>query len=504
MHRTPAIGKKGLVASGHPLATAAGIEVLKNGGTAIDAAIAVSSVLTVVMPSQSGIGGDLFCLFTQGNRVKFLNCSGYAGSLATPEHFKDLKRIPVDSPFSITVPGLPYGWYMLSKLGSMNLKNLLSYSIEYAKKGFKVSNTLEKQICANLEKIRNNNFLTQKFYNKKAGDLIINKELGNTIENIAENPINFYTGNLSEKIANFLENIGSLIILKDLHDFHSFEADPINTNYRGYKIFETPPNTQGAAALIMLRLLEEYALDTMKEEDVILKMIDAKKIAFSIRDKVITDPLYMKENVNEYIEKPMLKNTKCVSTGDGDTVYFAIIDKEGNAISCIQSLYYSFGSGFADPATGIIFQSRGAYFSLDPEHINFIKPRKRTMHTLTAGMAYHDNDLFLVFGTSGADGQPQTHVQLIHNIIDKKMNPQAAVEYPRFVHGRVMLEDNPETLRVESRFKEKTIKAISKRYNVVKVAPFDDAMGDSNVIMLSDGKYIGGSDPRRESLSLGY
>lgn len=506
MYRAPAIGKKGLVASGHPLATATGIQVLRNGGNAVDAAIAVSSVLTVVLPSQNGIGGDLFCLLSRGNKVEFLNSSGYAGSLATPDNFKDLTKIPTDSPLSITVPGLPYGWYMLSKLGTMDLREVLSYSIDYAEKGYVVSYNLEKQIRDNGEKILNNKFLKQKFYNKKLGDLIINKELGYTLKNIAENPINFYRGDISEKIVNYLEDIGSLITQDDLHDFHSFEDVPISANYRGYKIFETPPNTQGAAALIMLRLLDEYDLKNIKEEDAILKIIESKKIAFSIRDNVITDPLYMKENVNKYIDHPSkIKFTKRGSTSDGDTVYFAIADKEGNAVSCIQSLYYPFGSGFADPETGIIFQNRGSYFSLDPENINFIRPRKRTMHTLTAGMSYIDGRLFMIFGASGADGQPQTHVQLIHNVIDKKMNPQEAVEYPRFVHGRVMLEDNSEIIRIESRFKEKIIEnLISHGYKVLKVDPFDNTMGDSNIIMVSDGNYIGGSDPRKDSVSLGY
>ncbi|MEM3324566.1 MAG: gamma-glutamyltransferase family protein [Thermoplasmata archaeon] len=508
MYRTPAIGKKGLVVSGHPLATSAGLKILQEGGNAADAAIAVSSVLSVVLPSQNGIGGDFFALYydSSNGKIKFLNASGYSGSLAKFENLPEesgIKILPKESPYSITVPGITYGWYLLSSYSTMKFEKLLSQSIDYAENGFPISYHLSSQIFKSKEKIRKNKFLFENFSGKMFGETVKNLPLAQTLKKISENPLDFYNGETFEKISEYLEEIGSFIIPSDLKNYKAFWDNPIKGNYRKYEIFETPPNTQGIAALVALKIMENYDVANLKEWENISIMVMAKIKAFQIRE-MVTDPKFMKFDIMEFIENNGNNIHESIKrTIEGDTVNFAIIDKDGNAISGIQSLFYPFGSGYADEKTGVIFQNRGAYFSLSNEHPNFIQPNKRTLHTLTAGMIVKDEELFGVFGAAGGEGQPQTHIQIIHNIIDRKMNPQEIVEYPRFVHGRILLEGN-ETLKIEENFEKYTLEKLSSIFNTEIVGKLNDLMGDANIIIKKENVLMGGSDPRRDSMGLGF
>jgi len=490
--RTPVIGKNGMVVTAHPLSTASALNILRKGGNAVDAALAASSVLSVVLPSQNGIGGDFFALYYNGKEVKALNASGYAGS--DLKNLMDLKKMPLVGPLTITVPGITYGWYSLSKYATFELKNIFSDAIKYANDGFPLSLHLVEQINSNSEKISENKFLKNKFKDPYLGKIIKNKELAKTIETIAEDPLSLYKGYLSDIIGRFLEDIKSTVTVEDLNNYEAFFDEPLWTEYRDYRIYETPPNSQGATALLMLKELKDYDFTKMKESEIIEKIVKAKIESFSIRDKYITDRKFLSD---EFFN--ILKNFK---GGDGDTVYFNVVDGEGNALSCIQSIYHSFGSGIADPQTGIIFQNRGSYFSLDKNNVNRIESRKRTLHTLMAGMAFSEDDM-IVFGAAGAEGQPQTHVQLLINIIDRKMNVQESVEYPRFIHGRYISDDD-NSIKLERRFSEKTIEELlSKGYKIKIVDGLDDAMGDANVI-LKRNSLMGGADPRRDSTGLGY
>ncbi len=506
MFRTTSIGKNGLVVSGHPLATAAGLSILKKNGNAVDAAIAISSVLSVVLPSQNGIGGDLFALYYENSsgKVYFLNASGYSGSRAKYENLPEengKKILPIESPYSITVPGITYGWYLLSKHASMEYSDLLAQAIDYAENGFPVSYHLSMQIKNSKDKLLKNPFLRKNFSEKSFGEMAKNAELAKVLKRIMDNPLDLYNGTTADEISSYLEEIDSFITIEDLKSFSAFWDKPIKSSYRGYDVYETPPNTQGIAALIALKYMEEYDMKNMDEWERIHTMVQGKIKGFYVREKV-TDPQFMRENIEDYLNKDFeVKNKK--GNIDGDTVSFSVIDKEGNALSCIQSLFYSFGSGYADSNTGIIFQNRGAYFSLEKDHVNFLEPRKRTLHTLTAGMLFGD-DLSTFFSAAGGEGQPQTHIQIIHNIVDRNMNPQESVEYPRFVHGRVLLE-NDDTLKLESNFAQETIEKLrSMGYRIKIVGMLNDLMGDANIIIKKGKVLIGGSDPRRDSTGLGF
>lgn len=492
VYRTPALGNNGMVVTAHPLATASALNILKKGGSAIDAALAASVVLSVVLPSQNGIGGDMFALYYDNKNITALNASGYAGS--NLKNLTALDEMPVTGPLTITVPGISYGWYMLSKFSSFELKDIFSDAIKYANEGFPLSLHLVEQIYKNNEKILKNRFLNDKFGDPYLGKVVKNKELGRTLEIIAEDPLSFYKGSLSGRVGKFLENEGSTITEDDLKNYTAFFDDPVWVEYRDYKVYETPPNSQGITALLMLKWLENFDIKNMKESEIVEKIVKSKMEAFKIRDGYITDKRFIRENITDLIKNFRVK--------DGETVYFNVVDREGNAVSCIQSIYHPFGSGIADPNTGIIFQNRGSYFSLKKNDINRIEPRKRTLHTLMAGMAFSENDM-LVFGAAGAEGQPQTHVQLLINIIDRKMNVQEAVEYPRFIHGKYLM-DSDNSIKIEKRFSETTVgELLLKGYKIKIMDDLDDAMGDANIIRKKES-LMGGADPRRDSTGLGF
>ncbi len=506
MYRTPSLGMNGIVVSGHPLATWAGLNILRRGGNAVDAAIATSSVLSVVLPSQNGIGGDFFALYYESSsgKVYFLNASGYSGSRAKYENLPEengKKVLPVESPYSITVPGITYGWYLLSKHATMEYDDLLSQAIDYAENGFPVSYHLSLQIKNSREKLLKNNFLRKNFLEKEFGDFARNIELSKVLKRLIDNPLDIYNGITSEEISKYLEEIGSFVTEDDLKNYSAFWDKPLNMEYRGYQVYETPPNTQGIAALIAFKHMENYDMKSMNEWERVNTMVQGIIKGFYVREKV-TDPKFMSENVEEYINKEIKNESKTLKI-DGDTVSFSVADKNGNALSCIQSLYYPFGSGYADMNTGIIFQNRGAYFSLQKGHVNFIEPRKRTLHTLTAGMLFGE-DFSMFFSAAGGNGQPQTHVQIISNIVDRNMNPQESVEYPRFVYGRVLLEDD-DSLKLENDFSQETMEKLrSMGYKIKIVEKLNDLMGDANVILKKGKVLMGGSDPRRDSMGMGY
>ncbi len=492
LYRTPALGTKGMAVTAHPLATFSAMNILKKGGNAVDAALAASAVLSVVLPNQNGLGGDLFALYYDGKEVKALNASGYAGS--NLKNLSGLKNMPETGPLTITVPGISYGWHLLSKYTTFELNDLFSDAINYAKNGFPLSLHLVKQIIKNYEKISKNVLLKEKFKDPYLGKIIKNEVLARTLEIISEDPLSMYKGHLSEKVANFLENAGSTITLEDLEGYSAFFDDPLWIDYKGNRIYETPPNSQGVTSLLMLKYLENYDFSKMNDPEIIEKIVKAKINAFSTRDKYVTDKKFMNVDAFKLLQDSNLP--------DGDTVYFNVIDKDGKALSCIQSIYHPFGSGVVDPETGIIYQNRGSYFSLKNESINKIEPRKRTLHTLMAGMSISDDD-FIIFGAAGAEGQPQTHVQILINMLERKMNAQEAVEYPRFIHGRY-LNDDDDSLKLERRFNYNTVQElISKGFKVKILDDLDDAMGDANVI-IKNVSLVGGADPRRDSYGLGY
>ncbi|MFB3890283.1 MAG: gamma-glutamyltransferase [Candidatus Bathyarchaeia archaeon] len=532
-YRPVTMGTNGMVASAHSLASLAGIKVLMRGGNAIDAAVATNAVLNVTQPHMCGIGGDLFGLFLDGasGKISFLNASGRSPYDMTPQLFQSrgLGSIPLRGILPVTVPGAVDGWAAaLERYGTLGFNVLLQPAIEYAKNGFPTSHQLSSWIQENASLLSAYPSTAEIFLKNgraiQPGEMLYQKDLGNTFEKIAQGGRDeFYKGEIAKAIAAFSTQNGGLINEKDLADHQSNWGDPVRTVYREHTIYETAPNTQGIAALLELNILEGFDLSALghNSADYLHLLVEAKKLAFADRDRYITDPEFAEiplENLlsKKYAEKRRnlidpRKAMDQVPSGDlqGDTTYFAVADKEGNIVSCIQSLYMPFGSAMVVKGTGILLQDRGAYFSLNPNHINKLEPHKRTMHTLTASITLKEDEPYMAFGTMGGDGQPQTHVQVLSNVIDFEMNIQEAIEAPRWVHGVLpppLGTSFDPLLYVEKRLPASSVETLRRMGH--KVGLLEDwtwLVGHAQGIVIdsSSGAFMGGADPRGDGVALG-
>lgn len=529
-YRSTMMCRKGLVASSHPLASVTGLRILMRGGNAIDAAIATNAVLAVTQPNLCGLGGDLFCLIysSEDGKVYSLNGSGRSGRKATLDYFasKGYKAIPHRGPLAaITVPGCVHAWEeMVKKFGSMDMKELLKDAIELAGNGFPVSHNVSSWIShaaktLSLEKLWSDIFLPNgKIPNP--GEIIKQKDLAKSLKLIAEGGSDaFYKGPIAEEIVGYLEMRGGLLTLEDFSSHSSSWEEPVRTNYRGYDVYETPPNSQGITVLHWLNLIEDYDIRNLSDADRLNLLIETMKVSYDLRNKHITDPSFYDVPVEKFLSKDIaLRSRKIVKkssstnlsrTGihnsrEDDTTYFAVVDEYGNCVSCIQSLYFGFGSGVVGGRTGILLQNRGAYFSLDRNHHNRLEPGKRTFHTLCACMIIKDNEPYIILGSMGGDVQPQVHVQLITSIIDLGMDVQEAIESPRWcVQGTIY--DPQETVYMEDRFPEGIVKELVKRgHKISLVNPLTHMMGHSQAIIVKDGVRMGGADPRGDGVAIGY
>jgi gamma-glutamyltranspeptidase/glutathione hydrolase len=333
----------------------------------------------------------------------------------------------------------------------------------------------------------------------------------------------FYQGEIGREIVRFSRENGGLLTERDFLDHRSDWGKPASTQYRGYTVYETAPNSQGMTALLILNLLEGYSLASMgyQSPDHLHFMVEAKKVAFADRNRYISDPekvnipmddLLSKDYANKrraLIQKDRAVDPQAISPGifGRDTIYLCTVDEAGNAVSLIQSLYYSFGSAVVAGNTGIMLQNRGAYFSLNPDHVNCLQPHKRTFHTLMASMTFRDGKPFLVFGTSGADGQPQTHIQIMTAVFDFGLDIQAALEAPRWVAGRYLLHHPEGLLLMEGRFPAPVVEELRKRGHQIQIVDgIDQSMGSAHGIMVhpENGLRMGGSDPRCDGAAIGY
>ncbi len=531
--RPAVMGRRGVVASAHPLASDTGLDVLKRGGNAFDAAVAVNAVLNVTQPHMCGVGGDVFYLLfpAREGKVVFLNGSGRAARAAHGDYFRSrgLNAIPFRGPMAmITVPGCVDGWHeVLNRYGSMDWKDLLAPAIRYAEDGFPLSHQVAWWIAGH-EDLNVFPSFAEIFFPSgrapRAGDVLIQKDLARTLRTLAAHGRDgFYRGEIAEKMLQFSHSVGGFLGEEDLHGHHSDWGDPISTTYRGYRIYETPPNTQGLQAIQEFNLMEAFDVRSLghNSAECLHLMCEAKKTACADRDRYITDPEFADIPLDELMSKDyadrrrsLLNPDRAMSSpapaGDprGDTTYFAIMDQWGNAVSCIQSIYFPFGCGMAVPGTGIIPQNRGAYFSLDPTHVNRLEPGKRTMHTLIASMVFDESDeLFMVFGSMGGDGQPQTHLAVISNVLDFGMHMQQAIEAPRWLHGSVILGDPKSMFNLEGRISSSVIRKLFDLGHEVNV--LDDwtwNMGHAQGILRdkNTGVLQGGADPRGDGYALAY
>ncbi len=525
MMRPDVIGREGAVVSDHALASAAGAEVLRNGGNAIDAAITMAAVLAVVRPHMNGIGGDNFLLIRDArtNRVYALNGSGRAGALATPAFFasRKLTRVPGSGIMSVSVPGAVRAWEdALKRFGTITLSAALQPAIAYAERGFPVSTRLSRDIAAESTKVAADTALRRIFLvdgsAPKPGTILVQSELARSLRTIASGGADaLYSGSLAQLIAQFIDREGGLLSAADLTSHRSSWQEPISTTYAGKTVLAFPPNSQGMTFLEMLNIAESVmpADEGPHSAAMIHALAEASKLAYQDRDRFLADPEFSAVPVERLISKAYAADrarvirrdtvvapagSDVVRDGNGDTIYLAVVDKDGNAVSMIQSLFASFGSGRMVPGAGITLHNRGALFELDSAHPNVIAPGKRPFHTLSPAMALNpDGSVAMAFGTPGGDGQPQTLVQVLNNVLRHGMTPQQAVEAARWrVFGGTRLG-------VEPGIDSTTRAALERRGHVVRVQqPSADFGGAQMILIHSSGARMTGADPRREAYAV--
>jgi gamma-glutamyltranspeptidase/glutathione hydrolase len=534
--RPVTLAPHGMVTSPHSLASQAGADVLRAGGSAVDAALATAAVLAVVYPHMTGLGGDAFWLIHEGRsgEIKYLNGGGKAavGASLAALGERGIGEIPLRGivPATLTVPGAVASWMAAhDNYGRLPLSRVLDSAMRYARDGYPVTARLADFIEMMREDLARQREAAALFLPGGAvpqvGARLINPDLADTLQAIAESGWGgFYQGAVADELARFSQDMGGFFRLTDLTQQTASWGTPLVGHYRDVAIYNTPPPTQGFTVLEMLNLLEPHRLQVMEPlgPDRVHLQVQAKQIAYHDRDRLLADPRFADVPVARLISRDharergalidrstALRWDQVPSYGSlaGDTVYLAVVDREGNAVSLIQSLYGAFGSCLVAGSTGVVLQNRSAYFSLDPEHPNRLEPGKIPLHTLIASMAKRDGRLWSVLGCMGADGQPQIQLQLYSALIDFGFDIQQAIEMPRFLSGRFALGEARDTLYVEGRFPSATIDALVRRGHVVNRWPdWNEMAGHAHgiTIDLDSGMLCGGSDPRSDGAAIGY
>jgi len=532
--RSEIIAENGMVATSHPLATQIGIDILKQGGNAIDAAIAANAAIGLMEPTANGIGGDLFAIvwIEKDKKLYGLNASGRSPQNLTLDYFKDNKfeKIPAYGPLPVSVPGCVDGWFELhDRFGKMNMKNVLNPAINYAENGFPVT-----ELVSYYMNIASKNFNTYANFKEtyyvngrtpKKGQLFKNPDLANTLKIIAkQGRKGFYEGEIAETISKFIIDQGGFLSYGDLKNHESDWIEPVSTNYRGYDVWELPPNGQGIAALQILNLLEGFDIRSMGfgSAEYIHHFVEAKKIAFADRAKYYADMNFNKIPVDYLISKDYAnkrrneidpnKSARIVKAGEienGDTIYLTTADSEGNLVSLIQSNYRGMGSGMVPSGLGFMLQDRGELFSLEEGHFNVYEPSKRPFHTIIPAFITKDDKPYVSFGLMGGAMQPQGHAQIVINLIDFDMNLQEAGDAPRIRHvsnqqptGGNMYDGGE--LSLESGFDYKGIRQLMEYGH--KIIFSLGSFGGYQAIMYDEKNkvYFGASESRKDGSAIGY
>lgn len=543
-YRATTMAPHGVITTPHYLASQAGMQVLQNGGNAVEAAIAAASTIAVVYPHMNSIGGDNFWLIynEKTKELKGLNSSGRSGEHATINFYTEqgYKSIPSRGYLAAnTVPGAVAGWekayqYSLKTMNPTYIwRDLLEPAISYAKHGFAVTPSQEYWTNMNLNQHGKEFRNLQRFsefesiYVKSSGmsyqpgELMTQPDLALTLEGIAEEGSDlFYKGKLAAQIVKDVQKNGGLLTEADFNNHQSDFVEPISTEYRGYTSYNLPPNTQGMASLSILNILNHFDLSEIEEgsADYYHLLIEATKLAFGDRDRWLTDPDFVNIPVKELLSKKHGEqhakriNFKKVAELEkqldpkGDTVWLGVVDQYGNSVSFIQSIYHDFGSGIIPKGTGVLLQNRGSFFSLDPHHVNALEPKKRTFHTLNPAMLFQGNQPHLVYGTMGGEGQPQTQAALVTRIIDYNYTVQAAIEAPRWLYGRTWGESS-NNLKLEGRISNYVAEGLQEKgHDLEVVSDFNDVMGHSGAILIDPSSKVkfAGADPRGDGAALGY
>lgn len=527
LHRPATFARRGMVVAPHYLAAEAGLELLKAGGNALDAAVAASAMLQVVYPFVCGLGGDVFMMIydAASGKLHGLNGSGRSARAATIERYHDLgyTSMPVLGIHTVTVPGCPDGWHEAeARFGRLGLAQALAPAISYAEEGIAVGPDLH----AALARMSAREGIHRSWYAHflpdgsvpAVGAIIRFPTLARTLRALArDGAFTFYQGEIAEQIAAFFAREGGLISRDDLAAHHSDWVTPLGVPFAGLTIYELPPNTQGMTALQMLGMFDRLPPGAGPlSPDTVHMEVEAKKVAFADRDAYLTDSAHMRFNPAALIEPDYLAQRAALidplraqssvipGSFGGDTIYLCAADQEGNVVSLIQSNYMGFGCGVVVDDTGIVLQNRGAYFSLDPAAANALAPSKRTLHTLIPSMALRDGRPAMVFGTMGGDGQPQLHLQVYTAVARFGLGIQEAIELPRWIDGAI---NGVELLRMEDRFPQETIQVLRQLgHQVEEVGPWETGMGYAQGITFDPSTAVmqGGADPRAESLAAAW
>jgi len=534
--RSPTLALRGMVACPHSLASGAGADVLRAGGSAIDAAIAASAALAVIYPHMTSLGGDAFWLIydARTGAVRHLNGGGKAARSASLQWFDErgLREIPYRGavPATLTVPGAVASWGEAHRTyGKLPLRRCLEAAIDYARHGFPVSERLASWIGLASDDLQRSPEAAAIFLGAgappKPGTVLRNPDLALTLGAVAsEGAEAFYRGDVGDELARFAQRSGGFFNRQDLKNQQAEWSAPISGTYHDVTIYETPAPTQGFTVLQMLKLLEPFELSRRPflGPDHVHLMIQAKQLAYHDRDRWLADPKFADVPIERLLSetyvaqrRKLIDLTRAIpwdqvpSYGSlaGDTVYIAAVDQEGNAASLIQSLYWGFGSAVVAGRTGVVLQNRAAYFSLDPSSPNKLEPGKIPLHTLIASLAFRDDRLWAVLGGMGADGQPQLHLQTYVSLIDHGCNIQEALEAPRFLSGRFALGEARDTLHIEARFAAKTIDELARRGHVIdRWSDWNELAGHAHGILIAPDSRVraGGADPRSDGAAIGY
>ena len=537
------IAANGMVTTPNHLATQAGMSVLQEGGNAVEAAIAAAAALAVVYPHMNTIGGDNFWLIHHAARKKTLglNASGRAGENATINFYKNkgLQRIPARGYWSAnTVPGAVSGWddafrYSTGSMkGRLPWKSLLQPAIEYASEGFPVAPSLARWLdiaaseqdhaippesCEAFWKI----FYKPNAQSYRVGEILRQPDLAASLGMIADlGAAAFYTGPLAHRIVSDLERNGGVLSSGDFARHKADWVEPLQVKYRDVVAYNLPPNTQGMTSLAILNILNNFKLQALGEgtADYYHLIIEATKQAFADRDKYLTDPLFKHIPLERLLSLAhgqqqaqrirMDKAAVDLKPLDpmGDTVWVGVVDKQGNAVSLIQSIYFHFGSGVVPEGTGIVLQNRGSFFSLDQANVNCLQPHKRTFHSLNPAMLCKDGRPYLVYGCMGGEGQPQTQAAVVTRVADFGMSPQDAINAPRWLYGRTWGATSND-LKVEGRIPPGIVDELRRRGHVIQVVDdYTDMMGHAGAIWVhpESGVKHGASDPRSDGAAAGH
>ena len=530
-------GTIGAVSAGHPLAAQAGLEVLKDGGTAMDAIVAMAGVLAVTRPHMNGVGGDAFGIFYDGasGEVSALNASGRSGSLATPEFFTSAghEAVPGTGALSVSVPGAVAGWVDAhDRFGSRPFAELLEPAIRFARDGFAVSTRLALDFEAqggDLNEYGRALYLPNDGAAPVVGTILRNPELAASLETIArEKKAGYYNGTIAETLAGFVESQGGHLRASDFAAHTSTWVEPLRLDYMDRTFIVMPPSTQGPAQLALMEMSKSHNVQNMghNSPEYLHTLIELKKLAFADRDRWIADPEKADVPVARLLDPEYLRNramlvdpasaaeSVALGFGDehmstqgeqndaGDTVYLTAVDQWGNAVSWIQSNFAGFGSGLLEPETGILLHNRGSLYTLEDGHPNQVAPEKRPYHTLSPMMALHtDGDFAFTLGTPGGDSQPQSLLQISHNVLLFGMTPQEAIEAPRFrsMSGvRVSIEDRVSSATLDG------LTTLGHDLNVIQ--GWTATFGGAQMIVFDreNGVLTAAADPRREAYALAY